>query len=112
MLSRALLPTLYAGPMTLIVPAPRVPSSAVALCLNCPAGAGTLAPHRHCDQCGVGEAKGLPILRFSLVRSIVKDGRHSSRGVGTLLMCKRCYDTTAGRRRRQFGSLADALAES
>lgn len=59
------------------------------------------APVR-CDICAItpGET-ARRILRFSLVFQIKRpDGRSTTRSVGSILLCERCWQTGPGRRRR------------
>ncbi len=66
-------------------------------------------PTRRCDLCSVTEGKGIRVIRFSLVARVFVPGKpRSSRGVGTILLCDRCWRNTGGRRRRQYGALPPA----
>jgi hypothetical protein len=58
-----------------------------------------------CDVCAAAPRAGSPVLRFSLKRAIRQVGarRATTKGVGTIFLCRPCWDTTAGRRRRVFG---------
>jgi hypothetical protein len=55
-------------------------------------GASKVGP---CDICAVKE----PVRRFYLV-SYVKKPRPTRRGVGSIVLCARCWNETAAKRRR------------
>jgi hypothetical protein len=54
-----------------------------------------------CDICAINEAPRRPLRRFYLTSDVKRpDGGFIRRGVGSIILCSRCWSQTAGKRRR------------
>lgn len=62
---------------------------------------GLRAPRLSCDVCAVRDGPGgAHVLAYTVTRATTDGGFKSTRGYGSIHLCRRCYATTAGTRTR------------